>query len=247
MLNKPSFHLNVFKSEVSARVSLVASNDTWCQDSTLGDNVSESDISYGDSRFGFAILEDGVKHAAWTTTIGLLLLLGSDINSPPDGVLDGQVLIQDILDDTRSSFTWVSLNIDSLEGVSEDNVSEGNISNASNVIMRRYSTDGHTNSVDHGAVFNSDVFSALCDLIFTIAGLNSNGIIEASDCHISDDDVGSCGINTISIKRESWNSKGEIVISVLNSKLLLLEDINFNDKVFKDEVIDISGGDVILR
>ena len=97
----PSIDLDIVPNESFARISLVTSNDTWRKKSAMANDVSEGNVPYvyewlcGASRIPTG---QWVQHASWTTTTWLFLLLGTDINVPPDWVVDFDVGVGNVCD-----------------------------------------------------------------------------------------------------------------------------------------------------
>lgn len=90
---EPASHIDVLKVEIGARIRLVAADDTRWQNALCGIDVPQSNILNGNSRLGVALLDDWVQHATWAIAIGLLLLLGPDIDTPPNRHPNGKVFI----------------------------------------------------------------------------------------------------------------------------------------------------------
>ncbi len=62
-------------------------------------DVAKLDIFHSDKRLGCACritTFKGIEHATWATTAGLLLLLWSDVDVPPDGVVDHDIGVGDV-------------------------------------------------------------------------------------------------------------------------------------------------------
>ena len=216
LVNQPSAQMHILEYEPSAYISLIASNDARWEETTLTDDISESDVSHIDSWLGLAVLVKWVDHAAWTATIWLLLLLGSNIDGPPDGIIDGKVLVKNVLNAARTVGAWVSLDVDGLQGEVLNYVSEGNVSYASIVIIRWYRSNGHTNTHVCNQVLSKDIFSTLCDLISLISWLHSDRVIITGNVHIPDNYIASRWINPISVQWESRNAQFQVELSVLH-------------------------------
>jgi len=62
-------------------------------------DISQGDVSYGDQRLSLTtIFVKRVDHAAGAVATGLLLLLGTYVDVPPDGEVDLDVLVENICD-----------------------------------------------------------------------------------------------------------------------------------------------------
>ena len=112
---EPAGGIDVFEIDVAARIGLVAADDTWRKDTIGGDHIAQGDVLYGDKSLGLALLEDWVEHATWAVSIGLLLLLRTDVDTPPDRHVYLKIFIKNICYLSVSNVTWVGLDIYSLE------------------------------------------------------------------------------------------------------------------------------------
>ena len=153
-VNVPVGDLNILKSEISARVGRVASDDTRREHASVDVNVAESDVSDSDSWLSVALLHERVEHAAWAATVWLLLLLRSNVDGPPKRSLYSESIIEDVLNQAVAISSWVCLYVDCLEGVLERDVAEGNVSDAVVLTVRRHCADGHAYSVVHEHILN---------------------------------------------------------------------------------------------
>jgi len=120
------------------------------------------------------------------------------------------VLVQDVFNDTISMTAWVWLDIDTFDWVIHLYVSESDVSNACMIHAWWNRSKGHTNGESGLNILSKDVFGTFGDLVTFIAWFWDNGIIEVGNLHSSENDVSSPGVNSISVKREHWNFKGEI-------------------------------------
>ena len=144
--NNPTAKINIIEGEISAWIGFIASDDTWWENTTNTLDVSQSEISHCYSWLSLAILQDRVEHAAWTSTTWLSHLLRSYVDCKPNWSIHGDILIQDVFNDSISIITWVALDVDTLERKMLHNISECNISNTVVSSVRRNRPDGHTNS-----------------------------------------------------------------------------------------------------
>ena len=90
--------LDVVELEPSAWVRLVATDDTWRQDSAVRLNIRQGDVVYIDQRLSVAFSSERIEHASGTATIGFFLLLRTDVDRPPDRVVNLQVLVVNVGD-----------------------------------------------------------------------------------------------------------------------------------------------------
>lgn len=135
----PSMVLNIFKNKTIAWVCFIASYDTWPKNATVGFNVAKSDVVHADSSYRFTWTK-WIKHAAESSFVvtRLMLLLWTDVDIPPNRIMNLDVLIDNISNlasFTRSEYNvlacWVGLNVNCFEWHVESNVLEGNVSHAS--------------------------------------------------------------------------------------------------------------------
>lgn len=124
--------------EALAGIGLVAPDDSCWQNSTGRGDVFEGDILDRNSWLSLAIRIQRVEHATWAFACGLLLLLGTNVDTPPERGIDVHVLEGNILDHSITIVSRIRFNIDGLEWVMEVNSSEGNVLNAIRGIVWRY-------------------------------------------------------------------------------------------------------------
>ena len=91
----PALGLHVLKDNVLAWVCLVASEDEREEKTVSYSNVLQLYISNIDSRLSLAGLFGiiRIEHASWSSFIRLLLLLGAQIDSPPNWLMHRDILI----------------------------------------------------------------------------------------------------------------------------------------------------------
>ena len=75
----PSISIDIVENKSTALISLIATNDSWWKNSTILLDIFESDIGHEDEWLGLTSTE-WVKHAPWSSTIWLLLLLWSNVD-----------------------------------------------------------------------------------------------------------------------------------------------------------------------
>jgi len=95
----PATDMHILEVDASAGIGLVAPNNSWGQESSMRSDISQGDVSHGDQRLSLTtIFVKRVDHAAGAVTTGLLLLLGTYVDVPPDGKVDLDVLVENIGD-----------------------------------------------------------------------------------------------------------------------------------------------------
>jgi len=131
----------------------------------------------------------------------LLLLLRTDVDSPPDWVGDVDVLVGNISDFSRAFISWVSLNINCFQRSGEFDVSKDNISDTVVILVRRNRPNTHSNTQVNINVLNENILCAV-DTITSMTCFWNNGIIEVGDVDISERSVSSSHIDSISVQWE---------------------------------------------
>ena len=91
--------MDIVPDESRARIGLIASDDAGREYAVILSDVIQGDVVERNERLGFTATER-IDHTAWTFTTWLLLLLGTDVDSPPDWLVDFNVLISDTSDFT---------------------------------------------------------------------------------------------------------------------------------------------------
>jgi len=201
----PSVHVNISKVDVFTWVSFVASDYSWCKNSTTRNDVLEGDVFDVDEGFGLAVTE-WVGHAAWTLATWFLHLLRTNVNIPPNWEVDGDVVVHDVSDLSCTFRAWICLDIEGFERILKLDISELDSSDATMVNARSYRPKGHTYTKFNVHVLNENVLRATVfgDLEALVGRLHSNSIIKIGNVYVSDGNVGTLRVNTVSIKRESW-------------------------------------------
>lgn len=179
--SEPASLIDALEAEISARVSFIAADDARRENSLCGNNVAKSDVANCNKGLSLALLNNRVKHATWTIAIWLLLLLRSDINAPPNRHTHLDVFIEDVLYNSSANIARICLNIYSLNGHLEIDVTEGHISDASVIDIRRDRAYCHTNTISHVTIFNNDILCASCNLVSAIGRLDRNCIVKVGD------------------------------------------------------------------
>lgn len=210
---KPAGGIDVFEIDISARVGLVAADDTWRKNAIGRDHVAQGDVLHSNKSLSLALLEDWVEHAPWTVSIRLFLLLRTDVDTPPDRHVYLKIFVKNVCYLSVSNVTWVGLDIHSLEWLLKINISEGYISNAGMLNVRRHRSNGHTDTPVHNSIFNSNICSAVSDLVSLIGRLDSYSIVKVCDGQVLHVDVATTRVNTISIQREGRDIELVVVLA----------------------------------
>lgn len=209
-LAPPAVSIDVVEHNSSAWVVFVAQNDARGKDSVVNLNVVQSDILDGDKLVRGAWCERIKQASGVVRRAGLVLLLRSNIDCPPDGVVDLEVVIEDVRDFTagagkhRIGLAWVILNIDSLERMVTLDVEELDIAHAAIICMGDNRADSHTNTEPYVTVANYDVLRALGILVSRIQGFDGDGVIIVGDVNALNQNVLSCRVNSIGVQSVGW-------------------------------------------
>ena len=108
-------------------------------------DVSEGNVSHINKRLSLTIFLKRVEHTSRPSTTRLLLLLRTDVDSPPYRVIDGEIFEENVFNETAAS-ARVSLHVDGFDWVVLDNISECHVSNTSLVLIRRDCPNRHPNT-----------------------------------------------------------------------------------------------------
>ena len=166
-LAPPTVSIDVVEDNARAWVVFVAENDARGKNSVVNLNVVQSDILDGNQLVRGAWRERVKQASGVVGRAGLVLLLRSNIDCPPDGIVDLEVVIEDVRDFTaragehRIGLAWVVLNIDRLEGMVTLDVEELDVTHATIICMRDNRADSHTDTEPNVTVANNDVLRAL--------------------------------------------------------------------------------------
>ena len=158
--------VNILEDHVGARVCLVAANDTWRQHGIIDLHIVESHVLDSDQFIGWAV-DKRVQHASWVVAaVWLMLLLGPNVDTPPERLVNLDVIVEDVRDFTtrawqhRLSHARVVLDIDALEGVVHLAVQELNVFDAAVVVLWHDCADRETCTVVDVDVSHNDVLRA---------------------------------------------------------------------------------------
>lgn len=133
----PSTSLDVLEDEAGAGVGFVAPDYAWGQNGAKLLHVANCDVFNVDQGLRQAGLER-VEHAAWRVIlwVWLLLLLGPNVDGPPDRVVHLDVVVEDVRDFAtgarkhRFCCAWVRLHIYRFKWMVELDVQELNVVDA---------------------------------------------------------------------------------------------------------------------
>lgn len=230
-VSPPSINFDVIKVDVFASVCNIASNHTWRQNTTMGFDISQSDVLNVNEWLSLAPSE-WIGHAAWTTTIWLLLLLWANVDVPPNWEVNLEVLIEDVFDFT-SSRSWISFDVDSLNWILEGEVLELNSSDAGMGVSWWHRSDGCAQTVLDSNVFGKDVLGAsvLSNLRSCVRWLDSDGVVPACNVDSLDGNITSTWVNAVCVKRHGWPRKNRVTHKTIKHRSEVF------DKPTKDLVV----------
>ena len=136
---------------------------------------------------------------------GLVLLPRPYPNRPPDGIIDGDVLICDVGDEARrilSKLFGVGLDVDSLKGACEGDIPHDHIGDAVVAHIRGDAAHAHTHAPRNGVVMDV-VVARTAEL-----RLGTYRIIEIRHTAVTDDDVDARDINPVRIQGINYGDGG---------------------------------------
>lgn len=180
----------------------------------MGFNVAECDVEHANFCDSLAPTE-GVYHATESLLMisRLMLLLWADVNIPPNWVVDLDVFVQNVCNDSTfpgcndcvSVSTRILLDVDCFEGAVESHICERDVFDAGEVRSGGNCANCHPNSINNLNVSHHNIFSALSDSTSVVHRLNSYSVIEIGNLDAFNQEVLSRRVNTISVKWESWD------------------------------------------
>ena len=92
----PAMGLHVFPDKACARIGFVAAHDARGKNRVVHIDVVKLDVLDRDDRDSSAIVERVQQAARVTSLMRLVLLLGSNIDCPPDGTMDLDVVVHNV-------------------------------------------------------------------------------------------------------------------------------------------------------
>jgi hypothetical protein len=175
--------------------------------------VFELDVGDVDSGLSFALAlwVKGIEHTSRSSPIGLLLLLRAEIYCPPDGLVHGDVLVEDVVDDAIAVGARVRLEVDALEGLLHHCVAEGDIANAVDLGVWRDGADREAHSQPNGNVLNQHVLSAVdVPVAVVVGGLRHDYVIIVLAGDVVDMEVPAVGVDAVSVEGEQRDCADEV-------------------------------------
>ena len=136
----PSPGLKVFQTHIHTRVALVAPQNNRKQHTIPYHYILHPHVRYTDSllRLTSPFGVERIQHAPRPHMVGLLLLLGSQVNCPPNRLEHSYVLVDYLVNYPTSTITWISLDVDSLQRFLHNYIPESDISHTIALLTRRY-------------------------------------------------------------------------------------------------------------
>ena len=210
--------VDVLEGDTGAGVRRVAPDDARREHVAILLDVSERDIAHLDKWLRFAG-DQGVEHASGAvSTTWLLLLLWADVDGPPDGVVDLNVVVEDICDLTtgagehRSGRSRIRLDVDSLDRVVELMVEELDVANADVVVVCRDRADCQTNTIVDITVPHNDILRALGILTLLGGAFDGDSVVEVGDVEALNQNVSAGRVYSVSVQREP--GKGDVPVTL---------------------------------
>ena len=209
-LAPPAVSIDVVEDNARAWVVFVAENDARGKNSVVNLNVVQSDILDGNQLVRGAWCERVKQASGVVRRAGLVLLLRSNIDCPPDGIVDLEVVIEDVRDFTaragehRIGLAWIVLNIDRLERMVTLDVEELDVTHATIICMRDNRADSHTDTEPNVTVANNDVLRALGVDVLGIQGFDGDSVIIVGDVNALNQNILSCRVDSIGVQSVGW-------------------------------------------
>ena len=223
-------YIDVIEYEIGAGISGVAQEYPRRQDSSMYVDIPQSDSINGNQGIRGTVLprQWEQERAPSGVASGLVLLLRPDPNSPPDGVIDIDVLVHNIGDLSSSVGAGVGLDVDGLEGHVEHDVPDGHVADAGMVVVGRHRPDAHPHSVLDGAVLNQQVLRAVgVNVLVAVGGLDCHCVIEVLDGHVPEHDVPAPDIDSVGVQGEGRDPPEEA---------FFVSDVHVDDDVLHGHV-----------
>jgi len=130
LANQPASCLNIFEGNVFAGVGFITSHDDGEKETISDLNVFELYVANVDSGLGLASSPriKRIEHTTRASSVGLLLLLRTKVDCPPNRLMHRYVFVKDILNDSGTIIARICLNVYTFEWFLKKRVSEGDIS-----------------------------------------------------------------------------------------------------------------------
>jgi hypothetical protein len=108
---KPSFRINILKSNIFTRISLITSHYNRKEYTIPNPYILKLYVCDIDSWLSLAstLWIKWIEHASWTSLIWLFLLLRAEIDRPPYRLMHRDVLVKNVVDKTVSILSRISL------------------------------------------------------------------------------------------------------------------------------------------
>lgn len=203
--NQPTIHNHILEMYASAWIGLIAPDNDGEQQTVFYNHILQGYIANIDPGLGLASSfgVKGVQHASRPSSSRLLLLLWADVDCPPDGLVHGDVLVEDVFYFAWALIAWVGLHINALERFLENWISECYISDAVVLGVWRHTSDGEPNAQPNRNIFHQHILSAVVFVSY-VRGLGDNNIVVVLHRYIPNMVVYAWRIDAVGVERESW-------------------------------------------
>lgn len=200
----PLVSSHIVKEEVSAGICFVAPDNHWEEKAIIDHYVLQCDVPHSNSRLSCALTFTikRVKHTSRPVSVWLFHLLRTNINSPPMWCLHSNIFVPNVLNDSITLISRVGLYVYPLPRPVHLHILECHISNTVRTKVRRNTTYCDSNSKSHRYILYQEVFCAISIQISPYSRLGNYHVIPVLDCKIINVEVGTMGINSISVERE---------------------------------------------
>ena len=95
----PAVTVHVVPNEAGTRVGLVAADNARGENTSMRSDIPKRDVLHCDQRLGRASSvapSEWIEHASWTAATWLFLLLGPDVDIPPEWLVDQNVRVGNV-------------------------------------------------------------------------------------------------------------------------------------------------------
>lgn len=205
LADQPTTGLHVVKHDVLAGVGLIAAKDNREKQAAGDGYVFEFDVSDVDPRLGLAgsFGIEGIQHAAWSAFVWLFLLLRAEIKRPPYGLMHGDVLIKDVIDDPIPIFSGIGLNVYPFEGLLHVCIPKGDVPDTVYLWIRRDSSNSQANTQTDRYVLDEHVLCAVgVAIAVPMSGFRDDDIIVILAGDVVDMEISATWIDAVGVERK---------------------------------------------
>jgi hypothetical protein len=196
----PLISLDIDKVYLSTGISHIAPYSNWVKQTFVNFNIFEGDIPQGYSWLGLAcpFFVEGIEHTSRSISVGLLHLLGPNVDCPPNWSVHSEVFIVNVGNVPITLVPWVCFHIDSLQRSFLDNISKRDVPYTIPSDFWWYTSNSQADTKYNLYVLNKHIPGT----VNIMTGLWHYNIIPILDSHIVNVHPSSRRVNAISVERE---------------------------------------------